>query len=293
MHRSSIDRSRSRQGAARNTMLSMLCVALFAPRVAGTQQSFDRARDRGTGVPISMFGTYVNRGELIIYPFFEYYRDSDAEYSPNEFGFGIDVDFRGRYRASEGLIFVGYGISDRLAVEIEGAIINARLEKASADTSAMPALIEESGLGDVEGQLRWRWSRETDRRPELFSYFETVFPLQKNRVLIGTQAWEFKLGTGLVRGFRWGTMTLRAAVEYDGAERSAALGEYALEYLKRISPAFLVFAGVEGSEDEVEGITELQLSLRQNVVLKLNNAIGLTSKAADWAPEIGVMFRFR
>jgi hypothetical protein len=293
MHRSSIDRSRSRQGAARNAMLSMLCVALFAPRVAGTQQSFDRARDRGTGVPISMFGTYVNRGELIIYPFFEYYRDSDAEYSPNEFGFGIDVDFRGRYRASEGLIFVGYGISDRLAVEIEGAIINARLEKASADTSAMPALIEESGLGDVEGQLRWRWSRETDRRPELFSYFETVFPLQKNRVLIGTQAWEFKLGTGLVRGFRWGTMTLRAAVEYDGAERSAALGEYALEYLKRISPAFLVFAGVEGSEDEVEGITELQLSLRQNVVLKLNNAIGLTSKAADWAPEIGVMFRFR
>ena len=293
MQQSSIDRSRSLQGAARNAMLSMLCVALFAPRVAGTQQSFDRARDRGTGVPISMFGTYVNRGELIIYPFFEYYRDSDAEYSPNEFGFGIDADFRGRYRASEGLILVGYGISDRLAVEIEGAIINARLEKASADTSAMPALIEESGLGDVEGQLRWRWSRETDRRPELFSYFETVFPLQKNRVLIGTQAWEFKLGTGLVRGFRWGTMTLRAAVEYDGAERSAALGEYALEYLKRISPAVLVFAGVEGSEDEVEGITELQLSLRQHVVLKLNNAIGLTSKAADWAPEIGVMFRFR
>lgn len=293
MHRSSIDRSRSRQGTTRNAILSLLCVALFAPRVAGTQQSFDRARDRGTGVPISMFGTYVDRGELIIYPFFEYYRDSDAEYSPNEFGFGIDADFRGRYRASEGLIFVGYGISDRLTVEIEGAIINARLEKASDDTSAMPALIEESGLGDVEGQLRWRWSRETDRRPELFSYFETVFPLQKNRVLIGTQAWEFKLGTGLVRGFRWGTMTLRAAVEYDGAERSAALGEYALEYLKRISPAVLVFAGVEGSEDEVEGITELQLSLRQNVVLKLNNAIGLTSKAADWAPEIGVMFRFR
>ena len=293
MRRSSIDRSRSCQSAARNAMLSMFCVALFAPCVAGTQQLFDRARDRGTGVPISMFGTYVNRGELILYPFFEYYRDSDAEYSPNEFGFGIDADFRGRYRASEGLIFVGYGISDRLAVEIEGAIINARLEKASADTTAMPALIEESGLGDVEGQLRWRWSRETDRRPELFSYFETVFPLQKNRLLIGTQAWEFKLGTGLVRGFRWGTTTLRAAVEYDGAERSAALGEYALEYLKRISPAVLVFAGVEGSEDEVEGITELQLSLRQNVVLKLNNAIGLTSKAADWAPEIGVMFRFR
>ncbi|MDQ3697395.1 MAG: hypothetical protein M3373_05150 [Gemmatimonadota bacterium] len=266
---------------------------LFALPDALAQQPFDRSSDRGSGIPLSMFGSYIEPGDLFVYPFFEYYRDGDAEYSPDEFGHVIDADYRGRYRASEGLIFLGYGISDRLAVEIEAAMIKARLEKADDDPSTMPPMIEESGLGDVEGQLRWRWNRETDRRPELFSYFETVFPLQRNRVLIGTQDWEFKLGTGAVRGFRWGTMTVRAAVEYDGEEKKAALGEYALEYLKRVTPAVRVFAGVEGSEDELEGITELQLALGRNVILKLNNSIGLTSKATDWAPEIGVLFRFR
>jgi hypothetical protein len=37
----------------------------------------------------------------------------------------------------------------------------------------------------------------------------------------------------------------------------------------------------------------VQVALGRNAVLKLNNAFGLTSKATDWAPEIGVLFRFR
>ena len=148
-------------------------------------------------------------------------------------------------------------------------------------------------MGDVEGQLRWRWKGETASGPEVFSYFETVFPLQKRKRLIGTQDWEFKLGTGVIRGFRWGTTTVRAAVAYDRAESKGELGEYAVEYLKRLSPAVRVFAAVEGSEDEVELITEAQWFLRPTILLKLNNAFGLTSKAADWAPEIGMMFSFR
>jgi hypothetical protein len=280
----------SRRGAR---IAAYLAVTLLALTTVEAQTPFDRTSDRGAGIPVSMFGTYVAPGELLIYPFFEYYRDADAEYSPAELGFAVDLDYRGRYRASEGLLFIGYGLSDRLAVELEAAVIDARLEKAPDDTSALPAVIEESGLGDVEGQLRWRWNRETDRRPEVFSYFETVFPLQKTRLLIGTQHWEFKFGTGVVRGYRWGTLTVRAAVEYDGEENSAALGEYALEYLKDVSPSVQVFAGVEGSEDEVEGIAELQIALSRSVILKLNNAIGLTSKATDWAPELGILFRFR
>jgi hypothetical protein len=157
----------------------------------------------------------------------------------------------------------------------------------------MPALLEESGLGDVEGQLRYRWNRETDRSPEVFSYFETVFPLQKNRQLIGTQDWELKFGSGMVRGFSFGTMTIRAAVEYDASARNLALGEVALEYLRRVNSSFRIYAGVEGTQDEIEGITELQWSIRPNLVLKLNNAVGLTSKATDWAPEIGILFRIR
>jgi hypothetical protein len=33
--------------------------------------------------------------------------------------------------------------------------------------------------------MRWRWNDETDRSPEVFSYFETTFPLQKAKKLIG------------------------------------------------------------------------------------------------------------
>lgn len=240
-----------------------------------------------------MFGTYIERGEWLLYPFLEYYRDGNLEYSPDEFGFNLDADFRGRYRATEGLIFLGYGLSDRLAFEVEAAVIRARLRKAPDDPSTMPAVIEESGLGDVEGQLRYRWTNETERAPEVFSYFETVLPLQKNKVLIGTQDWEFKFGTGMVRGFSFGTMTVRAAMEYDAADANLALGEVAVEYLRRVTSKLKFYAGVEGTQDEIEGITELQWSLRPNLVLKLNSAFGLTSKATDWAPEVGVLFRIR
>jgi len=284
----------SRTWLARVACLVALAVTHVGfPRHTYAQPPLDRSRDRGPGIPTSMFGTYVRRGEFLLYPFFEYYHDKDAEYSPDELGYGIDADYRGPYRASEGLIFLGYGVSDRLALEFEAAVITATQTKAPDDPSAMPATVEESGLGDVEGQVRWRWNRETDRRPEVFSYFETVFPLQKQKRLIGTQDWEFKLGTGLVRGFAWGTATVRAAVEYDAEEGTAALGEYAVEYLRRVSSAIRLFAAVEGSEDEVELITEAQWAFRPNVVLKVNSAFGLTSKATDWAPEIGVMFSFR
>jgi hypothetical protein len=189
-------------------------------------------------------------------------------------------------------LFLGLGITDWLALELEGAVIDARLTKSPDDPSDQPNELTESGLGDVEGQLRARWLTETETRPELFSYFETVAPLQKDKVLIGTQDWEFKLGAGVIKGFRWGTLTLRTAVEYDRLERKTELGEYAFEYLKRISRLIRVVAMVEGSEDEIELITESQFHLSPNVRIKINSGFGLTSKATDLAPELGVMFAF-
>lgn len=247
-------------------------------------------RDRGAGIPTSMFATYIERGEFLFYPFFEYYRDDDAEYAPIELGYGLDEDFRGRYRASEGLIFLGYGISDRLAVEFEAAYIQAELETSPDDPTNVPSEIEESGLGDVEGQVRYRWSMENERRPEIFNYFEYVLPLQKDKLLIGTQDWEFKLGTGIIKGFGWGTMTGRVAGEYSAAESKLELGEYAIEYLRRLSPMWRILGAMEGAQDEVELITEAQLHLSSGMFLKVNNAFGLTSKATDWAPEVGLMF---
>jgi len=42
----------------------------------------------------------------------------------------------------------------------------------------------------------------------------------------------------------------------------------------------------------VELITEAQWYLSDSVFAELNNAFGVTSKATDWAPEMGVMFSF-
>ncbi len=249
-------------------------------------------QDRGSGIPTSMFGTYVRPGELLVYPFIEFYMDSDMEYSPDELGYGVVADYRGKYSATEALIFIGYGLSNQWAIEFEAAVIQATLEKASEDISNMPDKIEESGLGDVEGQIRYRWFGEKERRPEVFNYFECVIPTQDTGSLIGTTDWEFKLGVGTIKGFYWGTITLRTAVEYDRAEDVTEIGEAAVEYLKRINPKWRVFLGVEGAQDEWECIPELQWHFRPNMFLKLNSAFALTSKAEDWAPEIGLMMSF-
>ena len=247
--------------------------------------------DRGPGVPTSMFGTYITRGEWIVYPFLESYRDDDLEYAPEELGAEGDQDFRGRYRATEGLLFLAYGITDDVAMEFEVAFIDATFEKAPEDPSALPTRIEESGVGDVEGQIRWRILRETGSRPEMFSYAEVVFPHDEEKVLTGTADWQVKAGAGLTRGFRWGTMTARAALEYDAASSSALdLGEFAVEYLKRLSQRWRVYAGIEGTSDELALIAELQWHVTPRMMVKLNNGFGLTSKATDYAPEVGILF---
>jgi hypothetical protein len=96
----------------------------------------------------------------------------------------------------------------------------------------------------------------------------------------------------MVKGFKWGTITVRLAVEYDAAEGVLEGGEYALEYLKRVSPFFRFYVGIEGSQDEVEFITDLQFHFNETIMLRVNNAFGVTSKATDYAPEVGVLFRF-
>jgi hypothetical protein len=249
--------------------------------------------DRGTGLPTSMFGTFINKGELIVYPFFEAYVDDDFEYQPEELGSVGDVDYRGRYRAKEGLVLVAYGLTDRIAVEFEIAGISATLDKAPNDPSSVPARIHESGLGDVEGQIRWRWNRESAERPEFFSFTEFVVPHAEDKPLIGTPGVEIKFGTGLVRGYSWGTILARASVEYEGGSSSQFdSGEYAVEFVKRLNPRFRIYAGIEGTQDEVSAIGELQWHLTPHVIVKTGSGFGLTSKATDFAPEIGILFSF-
>lgn len=273
-------------------LVPVLCAAESQNGHLDTEHLPSYLRDRGIGVPTSMFGTYIQKGEILFYPFFEYYLDDDAEYSPAELGYDLDEDYRGKFRGSEGLIFLAYGLSDVLSIELEAAVMDATLEKSPDDPSSLPNEVSDSGIGDVQTQINWRWLRENERRPEMFSYCEVVFPTTEEHSLIGTSDWEFKVGTGITRGFGWGQMTVRGAIEYVVEEEKSELGEVAVEYLKRLSRKWRVYLGVEGAQDEVELITEAQWHVAPRVFVKVNNAFGMTSKATGWAPEIGVMFSF-
>ena len=275
----------------RTRAVLMLAALAAGPGAAAQEPTPEYLRDRGSGIPTSMFGTYIRPGELIVYPFYEYYRDHDLEYAPAEHGYGLEQDFRGEFHADEALIFLSYGLSDRLAVEVEAAVISASLDKAPDDPSLMPSRIEESGLGDVEGQLRWRWQKENPHRPELFGFFEFVVPHAQDKGLIGTPGVEMKLGTGVIRGFRFGTLSASFSIQYEGASSSHFdIGEYQLEYLKRAGQHLRFYVGLEGTQDELSLITEVQVHLSRNVFIKLNNGLGLTSRATDWSPEVGILF---
>ena len=262
------------------------------PGISKQQELPAYLRDRGTGIYTSIFGTYVRHKELLVHPFFEYYLNNDQEYQPSDFGDGPDEDYRGRYRASEELLFIGYGLTDWLAIEFEAAIIQATQYKSPEDNSSMPAKFYESGIGDVQSEFNFRWQKEGAHRPELFSYFEIVYPTQGNRKMIGTGDWEFKLGTGFIRGFHFGTITVRTSIEYPLEDGKLSWGGFAVEYLKRLSHKWRIYVGVEANQDEVEFITEAQWHINNRIYFRFNNGFGISSKATDWAPDVGIVFSF-
>ena len=138
-------------------------VLALSPRPASAQQPY-YPYDRGDGIPTSLLGTYVRKGELLAYSFYEYTRDSTNEYKPSEMGFKgprAGEDFFGKLEQHEFLLFFAYGFTDWLAVEFESAVYTtATLKKAKSDTSTMPKKLREDGLGDTEMQIRLRWLKE-------------------------------------------------------------------------------------------------------------------------------------
>jgi len=249
--------------------------------------------DRGDGIPTSLFGTYIREKEFLVYPFYEYTRSKNFEYQPSELGHVGDDDFFGKATEREYLLFLAYAFNDSLAVEFESALYSSvDFSKAPNDTSTVPSSMRESGLGDTETNIRWRFQKETATRPETIFFFKTVFPLQKDKKLLGTQNWEFEPGIVLIKGYSFGTLAFRLSAAYDSAERKLELGEYAVDYVKRLSQNWRIVASLEGEQDELSLIGEVQYTFGKNAMLKINSGFGLTKKAPDFAPEIGVLFRF-
>jgi len=142
--------------------------------------------------------------------------------------------------------------------------------RASGDTSAMPRTFSESGVGDTEGQIRYRWFEETEVRPELLSYFGVVFPLQHNKTLIGTRDWEFTAGVNVTKGFSFGPHLI-------------------LDFEDRLNLVLVAFHRPDQAPLVAEPLHVLDPIFAE---LELNSGFGLTSKAPEFAPEVGVLFSF-
>ena len=253
----------------------------------------DYLYDRGTGMTTSLFGTYIREGEFLFYPFYEYEREEHEEYNPDDFGFEEDEDYLGTADVHQFLLFASYGLTDNLLIELEWAAFEEQsIHRARIDEGTGPRTFSDSGISTFEGQLRWRMFKETATTPELYSYFEYVFPFQSERRLIGQSEWELVYGLGLVKGFKWGTITVRGSVTHEPEIDHTEFGEYAIEYLKRFGDNFRWVMTLEGNNKELSSIFELQWYFHKQAFLKLNTGIGLSQEATDYAPEIGVMFRF-
>jgi len=212
------------------------------------QQEPPNLRDRGPGVRTSEFQTYIGRHQLLFLTSASYAKDHNLEYNPLDWGFGNQSDLRGTFRSSSAQLWVAYGITDWLAVEVEGSSLSARFERSSSDTTATPARIHESGLGDFAGQVRVRFAQERGRRPEIWGSVEVIPANQRRKVLIGDKLTDVKGEIGFTRGYRFGTMTFKTTVEWNHGDQHWDLGETSLEYLRRLSPDFRLLLAIEGGE---------------------------------------------
>ena len=159
--------------------------------------------------------------------------------------------------------------------------------RAPGDLSGVPPMPKESGPGESESQLRFRWAHEPQRRPELFSFLEIVFPFQRKQVLIGAHNWVGAAGFGAIKGTSVGTFTGQVSLAYeDGGFQS---GEYALGYLKHLSPKMRAGLMLQGEGEDLSPVGELQWSLTPHATLQLNSGFGLTQKVPDFAPEVGAI----
>jgi len=269
-------------------------IAICALICVGPPSMLSAQGDRGNGIRTSMIETYVEPHQVLIYPFGAYTWDHDFEYQPSIFGFTSDEDFRGQFKSTEAALFLAYGLTNWLAVELEGSLITADFEKSPADTFGTPATVHQTGVSDIAGAFRFRLSPERGSRPEFFGSVELLPPQNGQQELIGDPQWNVKSELGAVRQYHWGTMTFRTTVEYNRGDKHWDLGETSLEYLRRLSPAWRMLLGIEGGEggalDDYGFVAAAHWRIAGAVDLKFVNTVGFMQKSTDWEAQVGLMW---
>jgi len=259
-----------------------------------------RRKDAEQGVvPTSLSDIYVTHGELVAVPSFAYLENRGFQYSPDEFGVNAQGDYLGKLTTTQGFLFLAYGLSDSFSVGLTVAAGDATFKKASDDTTAVPAQIDESGLTAIRPEITWRILRETEKLPEVVAYLSAAVPHNGGDQLIGAGDWVLTPGLGVIRGFSWATLVARLGFEYDFSSVSQLdFGAWTLEGQRRFSPKWWASLGLEGTVgggsnfDEVYLAAEVLWQPKPRFGVRIRPRLGLTSQTEGWGIEAGFVVKF-
>jgi len=79
-------------------VILLIATKSFSQDILDIQKLPEYLHHRATRIPMSIFGTYDRDGELLVYPFYEYYYDSNIEYEPFDFGLPSNKSLGGNIR---------------------------------------------------------------------------------------------------------------------------------------------------------------------------------------------------
>ena len=153
----------------------------------------------------------------------------------------------------------------------------AYLAAAEPNDEPTPGFLRDRGSG-VQTSLFGTYVREGEL---------LIYPFYEYETNDAEEYHPSELGFGAIKGFSWGTLSARYSVAYEDGNLQG--GEFALEYLKRLSPRWRMVVALEGEGEDLSLITEAQFFVTPRVFLKLNSGFGLSSKVPGFAPEVGLM----
>lgn len=223
-----------------------------SPAPAGTASIDDRAWKRTRGVPTSQPGVYLERNDLLVDNASRYYRLGRYEYAPSELGHSLDRDFFGSFSSWERLLYVSYGLTDRVSVETEARFVSEAVLETSPRDPVSRRVVRESGLGDLESRVNWQWLSEGVSLPGAFSFGEVSYPLQGGNRIITDGSWDCALGTGILKNLPFGMIAMSASAQYESDDGTIEPAELGIDYLKKVTTDLRFLAALDRLPNEWE-----------------------------------------
>jgi len=280
----------------RGTRSLSIALVFFCAARAEAQES--PVSHRLPGLPTTIPGLYLSEGTAIADLAAGRFQNLGFEYSPEEFGFSLEQDFQGEYRASQARFFLGIGLTPNLAIAFRASAADARFNKDASDSSALPEETKESGLEALSAELVWRFLGTDGGETEFFLLTQFVIPHDGDKLLLAQDGLAVLPQIGVIRAFPWAVIEGRLGLEYDaGSETPFDVGRWNVQLLRELVPTLRIGVGLDGqigganNFDEVWFVSHLQWAMSSNVILRASSDLGLTALTKGWSPQLGAIVR--